>query len=79
MGAIEPDVLEVKSAPYPAEKNPECGGAGVGEGHLNTDSNKETCLIISISYNQTKLVYDPLSLIYTFHTRVSLFGCGEVY
>ena len=54
-------------------------GAGGGEGRLNTDSNKETCLIISISYNRTKLVYDPLSLIYTFHTRVSLFGCGEVY
>ena len=47
-------------------------GAGGGEGRLYTDSNKDTRSISSISYKRTKLVYDPLSLIYTFHTRVSL-------
>ena len=75
MGAMELDVLEVKSAPYSEEKNPECG-AGGGEGRLYTDSNKGTCRISSISYKRTKLVYDSLSLIYT---KVSLFGWGEVY
>lgn len=54
-------------------------GAGGGEGRLYTDSNKETCRISSTSYKRTKLVYDSLSYIYTFHIRVSLFGCGEVY
>ena len=29
MGAMEPDDLEIKSAPYPEEKNLECGGWGV--------------------------------------------------
>lgn len=32
MGAMEPDDLEIKSAPYPEEKNLECGGWGVGKG-----------------------------------------------
>ena len=76
MGAMDPDVLEVKSAPYPEEKILNAG-AGGGEGRLYTDSNKETCRISSTSYKRTKLVYDSLSLICTFHSRVSLFGCGE--
>ena len=47
-------------------------GTGGREGRLYTDSNRETCRINTTSYNRTKLVYDPLSFIYTFHTRVSL-------
>lgn len=50
MGAMELDVLEVKSAPYSEEKNPECG-AGGGEGRLYTDSNKGTCRISFTSYS----------------------------
>jgi len=35
MGAMELDVLEVKSAPYPEEKNPECGGWGWGRASIH--------------------------------------------